>query len=62
MSIAKKTELNFRFHNPNTVEKTAEYIEKIFIEVNKKKLEQILQEEWKKADEKKEQNHEQNMG
>lgn len=43
--IAKKTKLNFRFHNPNTVEETIDYIEKIFIEVNKTKMDKVLQEE-----------------
>ncbi len=38
-----KTKLNFRFHNPNTTEETAEYIAKVFIEVNKAKMERILQ-------------------
>lgn len=43
--ITKKTKLNFRFHNPNTVEETIDYIEKIFIEVNKAKMDKVLQEE-----------------
>ncbi|MDO5424033.1 MAG: hypothetical protein Q4F41_09935 [Eubacteriales bacterium] len=43
--ISSKTKLNYRFHNPNTPEATADYILKIFIEVNKKKIDQLLQEE-----------------
>lgn len=35
--------LNFRFHNPNTAEATADYILKIFIEANKEKVEQVMQ-------------------
>jgi peptidyl-tRNA hydrolase len=35
--------MNFRFHNPNTAEATAEYILKIFIEANKEKVEQAIQ-------------------
>lgn len=41
---AKKTKPNFRFHNPNTAEETAEYIAKIFVEVNQAKVERMLQE------------------
>ena len=40
----KKQKLNYRFHNPNTAEVTADYILKIFIEVNAKKVERIMQE------------------
>lgn len=43
--MPKKTKLNFHFHNPNTPEATAEYILKILIEVNQKKVERILSEE-----------------
>lgn len=39
-----KTKLNFRFHNPNSVEETAEYITKLFIEVNQAKVERVIQE------------------
>lgn len=34
--------LNYRFHNPNTVEVTAEYILKIFMEANQEKLEKAI--------------------
>lgn len=36
--------LHFRFHNPNSAEETANYIAKIFIEVNQAKIDQVLQE------------------
>lgn len=36
--------LRFRFHNPNSAEETADYIAKIFVEVNKEKVDVILQE------------------
>ncbi len=39
-----KSQLNFRFHNPNTVEETANYIAKLFVEVNQTKVERVLQE------------------
>jgi len=38
-----KSKLNFRFHNPNTAEATADYILKIFIEANQEKVEQAMQ-------------------
>ena len=40
----KKQKLNYRFHNPNTAEVTADYILKVFIEVNSKKVDQVMQE------------------
>ena len=40
----KRQKLNYRFHNPNTAEVTADYILKVFIEVNAKKVERIMQE------------------
>lgn len=40
----KKQKLNYRFHNPNTAEVTADYILKVFIEVNVKKVERVMQE------------------
>ena len=39
-----KRKLNYRFHNPNPVEVTADYILKVFIEVNSRKVERIMQE------------------
>ena len=40
----KKQKLNYRFHNPNTAEVTADSILKVFIEANMKKVEQAMQE------------------
>ena len=40
----KQTKLNYRFHNPNEVFETAEYIAKVLVEANKAKLEQVIQE------------------
>lgn len=40
----KKQKLNYRFHNPNTAEVTADYILKVFIEVNAKIVERVMQE------------------
>lgn len=45
VAISKKKKLNYRFHNPNTPEVTADYIIKILIEVNKKKVDRILEEQ-----------------
>ncbi len=39
----KRQKLNYRFHNLNTVEVTADYILKVFIEVNAKKVERVIQ-------------------
>ena len=39
-----KRKPNYRFHNPNPVEVTADYILKVFIEVNAKKVERVMQE------------------
>lgn len=38
-----RTKLNFRFHNPNSAEETAEYIAKLFIKVNQAKVERLIQ-------------------
>ncbi len=40
----KKQKLNYRFHNQNTAEVTANYILKVFIEVNAKKVDRVMQE------------------
>lgn len=40
----KKQKLKYRFHNPNTAEVTADYILKVFIEANEKKVERVMQE------------------
>lgn len=39
----KKRKLNYRFHNPNTVEKSVDYLMKILIEANNPKVEQAIQ-------------------
>ena len=44
-----KRKLNYRFHNPNPVEVTAEYILKVMIEAN---VEKVLQEEMEQRREK----------
>ena len=36
--------LNYQFHNPNSVEATADYILKVFIEVNEGKVEEAIRE------------------
>ena len=38
----KKRKLNYRFHNPNTAEASADYILKILIEANKRKVDQAI--------------------
>lgn len=43
-SAMKKRKLNYRFHNPNSAEATADYILKIFIEANSEKVEKAIQE------------------
>ncbi len=40
----KQRKLNYRFHNPNSVEDTANYLCKILIEANAGKVERALQE------------------
>ena len=38
----KRPKLTYTFHNPNTVEATADFLVKLFVEVNQPKLEEIL--------------------
>lgn len=38
----KNRKLNYRFHNPNTVEETADYILKVFIKANERKVEEAI--------------------
>ena len=40
----KKRKLNYRFHNPNTAEATADILLKILIEANSEKVERAVQE------------------
>ena len=41
-STVKKQKLNYRFHNPNTVEDTTDTLLKIFIEANQQKAEAAI--------------------
>ena len=38
----KKKKLNYRFHDPNDPAVAAEYILKVFIEANQKKVEELI--------------------
>jgi len=38
----RKQKLNYRFHNPNPADVTADYILQVFMEVNEKKVEQAI--------------------
>lgn len=49
-TISKKHKLNFRFHNPNTPEATADYIVQIFIAANTGRVEQVLNQNASKGD------------
>lgn len=40
----KKQKLNYRFHNPNTADVTADILLKVFIEANAKRVEMAVQE------------------
>lgn len=42
VSTVAKCKLNYTFHNPNSVEVTAETLIKFFVEVNKPKVEEAL--------------------
>jgi len=39
----KQPKLNYQFHNPNTVEASAEYLTQLFIESSAKKVKQTIQ-------------------
>lgn len=41
--VVQRQKLNYRFHNPNPADVTADYILKVFMEVNEKKVEQAIQ-------------------
>lgn len=41
----KKRKLNYRIHNPNPDDVTADFLLKLFVEVNAKKVERIVREE-----------------
>lgn len=38
----KKQKLNYRFHDPNDPAVAAEYILKVFVEANQKKVEKVI--------------------
>ena len=40
----KKRKLNYRFHNPNSAEDTAEFLYKLLIEANAGKVERAIEE------------------
>ena len=40
----KKTKLNYRFHNPNPADVTADFLLKLLIEVNAEKVERAIEE------------------
>lgn len=40
----EKCKLNYRFHNPNTAEVTADILLKVLIEANSEKVEKAIQE------------------
>lgn len=42
--MKRNKKLNYRFHDPNPPEVAAEYILKVFIEVNKPKVERAVRE------------------
>lgn len=48
----QKRKLNYRFHNPNTVEETADYILKVFMEANMGKVERAIREAAERQDSK----------
>lgn len=45
----KKPKLHYTFHNPNTPEATADFLVKLFIEVNQPKVEQMIHQAQKAA-------------
>lgn len=47
--MKKSKKLNYRFHDPNPPEVTAEYILKVFIDVNKPKVERAVREAKERA-------------
>lgn len=49
-SAVQKRKLNYRFHNPNTVKETADYILKVFMEANMGKVERAIREAAERQD------------
>lgn len=39
----KRTKLNYRFHNPNSAEDTADFLSKLLVEVNAGKIERAIE-------------------
>ena len=39
----KRTKLNYRFHNPNSAEDTADFLCKLLIEANARKVERVIE-------------------
>ena len=39
----KRTKLNYRFHNPNSAEDTADFLCKLLIEANARKVERMIE-------------------
>ncbi len=52
VSIVAKCELKYTFHNPNSVEKTAEVLVKLFVEANKPKVDEAVKSLAEKGDDK----------
>lgn len=46
----KERKLNYRFHNPNSAEDTADFLCKLLIEVNADKVGRAIEEATKEAD------------
>ena len=46
----KKTKLNYRFHNPNSAEDTADFLCKLLIEANTGKVERAIEEDASKRE------------
>ena len=46
----KERKLNYRFHNPNSAEDTADFLCKLLIEVNADKVERAIEEAAEEAD------------
>ena len=45
----KQRKLNYRFHNPNSAEDTAEFLYKLLIEANAGKVERVIEEVVRKS-------------
>ena len=43
-NLVKKRKLNYRFHNPNPMDVTADFLLKVLIEVNSEKVERAIAE------------------